>query len=400
MCRLFLCPHLIHMTTDELLRLGEEIASDPTCHKMSRLGRPLGMVEMSAILTYSRQYKRRYPNCDCGARDPLFCLCNSKFEEIKLSSLILYEKLNQSPAEALKFVDQIGQSLVGFGGIANPNQGKVVALVCLTEGIPITGFAKKYHLMEKGKLQHTSVYLHAEMIAQGWKVKWLKDGSNGEASAQFTNVDEGVDQAVSFSMEDAKRAKLVKPDGGWEKQPANMLRARVISNACVMLAPGIISGHPPDMDYDEGVISANEQSHHRETVVETVEAETVIEQPATSVNEAQAEVAAGNVELESNLANGPYDPNIYQEVRDVVAKFKANEIGKAILERDYDGKPLNELANLPMRKFLIELYAEVLGLSDKFGAALSKVGCDSFETITIAQANQMLKGLQGMAAKK
>src|SRR3990167_535925 len=46
----------------------------------------------------------------------------------------------------------------------------------------------------------------------------------------------------SFSMEDAKRANLIKPDSGWVKFPRAMLFSRAISQGARVYAPDAIGG--------------------------------------------------------------------------------------------------------------------------------------------------------------
>jgi len=46
----------------------------------------------------------------------------------------------------------------------------------------------------------------------------------------------------SFSMDDAKRADLVKPDSGWAKYPRAMLFSRTISQGARIYAPDAIGG--------------------------------------------------------------------------------------------------------------------------------------------------------------
>lgn len=52
----------------------------------------------------------------------------------------------------------------------------------------------------------------------------------------------GFSYTARFSMEDAKRAGLVKPGSGWEKYPANMLRSRAVGFAADMTFPDVIGG--------------------------------------------------------------------------------------------------------------------------------------------------------------
>jgi len=47
---------------------------------------------------------------------------------------------------------------------------------------------------------------------------------------------------TTFTMEDAKRAELVKPGSGWVKYPQAMLFARAISAGCRTFTPDVFSG--------------------------------------------------------------------------------------------------------------------------------------------------------------
>jgi hypothetical protein len=48
---------------------------------------------------------------------------------------------------------------------------------------------------------------------------------------------------TTFTIEDAKRAELVKPDSGWVKYPQAMLFARAISTGCRTYTPDVFNGN-------------------------------------------------------------------------------------------------------------------------------------------------------------
>jgi hypothetical protein len=52
----------------------------------------------------------------------------------------------------------------------------------------------------------------------------------------------GLEYTSRFTMEDAKRAGLVKDGSGWTKYPANMLRYRAIGYAADIVFPDVIGG--------------------------------------------------------------------------------------------------------------------------------------------------------------
>lgn len=52
----------------------------------------------------------------------------------------------------------------------------------------------------------------------------------------------GFMYTATFSMEDAAKANLIKPDSGWTKYPANMLRWRAIGYCADVVFPDVIGG--------------------------------------------------------------------------------------------------------------------------------------------------------------
>jgi hypothetical protein len=54
--------------------------------------------------------------------------------------------------------------------------------------------------------------------------------------------DTGFSYTCTFSMDDARRAGLVKPESGWQHYPANMLRWRAIGFCADIVCPDILAG--------------------------------------------------------------------------------------------------------------------------------------------------------------
>jgi len=52
----------------------------------------------------------------------------------------------------------------------------------------------------------------------------------------------GFEYTISFSMDDAERAGLVKDGSGWEKYPSNMLRWRAVGYCADVVFPDVIGG--------------------------------------------------------------------------------------------------------------------------------------------------------------
>lgn len=64
-------------------------------------------------------------------------------------------------------------------------------------------------------------------LLENLKIEDLKDGAGIPSACRVTMKRRGgFEYTAEFTMEDAKRAGLVKTNGAWEKYPANMLRWR------------------------------------------------------------------------------------------------------------------------------------------------------------------------------
>lgn len=152
--------------------------------------------------------------------------------------ITLYEKM-QNPLDA---VDRLGVALAksGMFGCDNENAGKVLAMICMTERKSPVEIMRRFDIIN-GKLRTKAMAAFADFRAKGGKVKWLATGEDGkEAKAEFSF--EGQTITLGFTIDQARKAGLVKPNSGWEKNTANMLRARVISNGLGMLCPEIFAG--------------------------------------------------------------------------------------------------------------------------------------------------------------
>lgn len=155
----------------------------------------------------------------------------------------LYSKL-QNPIDA---IDRIGEMFAksGMFGCDRLEQGKVLAMICLTERKSPVDIVRSYHIID-GKLSKKSLAALADFRRLGGKHRWIATGDDGQrAEGEFTF--DGQTIRVAYSMDDARRQCVsFKPGSNWVKSPSNMLRARVVSNAIGMLAPEIFAGDDSD----------------------------------------------------------------------------------------------------------------------------------------------------------
>ena len=155
------------------------------------------------------------------------------------TAIELYKRIER-PLDAIAVMGQnFAQSaMFGAGSVA---QGFVIALTCFTEGISPIQFNRTYHIIDN-KLSKKALACLAEFRGKGGKHKWIATGADGQkATGEFSF--EGSSIIESFTIDQAKQQMLnFKPGSNWTKTPANMLRARVITNAIGMLCPEILAG--------------------------------------------------------------------------------------------------------------------------------------------------------------
>lgn len=128
----------------------------------------------------------------------------------------------------------------GLFGLTKAEQGFVLALECIaSRQTPLT-WKKSNHVIN-GQIAMKSEAMLSGLMDAGWEVDWVQFDAQA-AIADFCKGQKKI--RISFTSEDAKLAGLLpaKPGSGWQKFPAAMLRARLISLATRMLDPRITQG--------------------------------------------------------------------------------------------------------------------------------------------------------------
>lgn len=135
--------------------------------------------------------------------------------------------------------DRVAKSKL-FG--LDQSQAFTLMLLCQAEGIHPVKAVQRYHVIQGRPAMKADAML-ADFLRVGGTVEWVTESDDREkCEAIFrhaTFAPKG--KAVRFSVADAKVAGLLG-NPTWQKYPANMLRARVISNGVRMIAPGIVAG--------------------------------------------------------------------------------------------------------------------------------------------------------------
>lgn len=171
---------------------------------------------------------------------------------------------------SLKFIQDMGKTLAESRmlKLKNPQQGAAVVFASICEGTTPFQLMREYHIMDDGGMAMKADAMLAKFNAAGGKHKWIEDGRNGKALLRLFWQGETTD--VPYTIDDAKTAKLIRPNGNWEKNPASMLRARATSEGIRMVCPGVIAGLYCPEDFAEEVeASATTPAKSRKTSATT-----------------------------------------------------------------------------------------------------------------------------------
>ena len=107
-------------------------------------------------------------------------------------------------------------------------------LLCRAEGIDPISAIQRYDNIQ-GRITKKSQAILGDFIAVGGKVEWIENTPE-KVTGKFTTPSE-VEHTETFTMDDARRAGLVKPGSAWIKYPTAMLRARCITFALRAIFP-------------------------------------------------------------------------------------------------------------------------------------------------------------------
>lgn len=110
-----------------------------------------------------------------------------------------------------------------------------------------------------GSIEISARLMHALMRRSGVFIEIQQ--SDNEACRIYGRRPDGSSHTVKYEILEAKQAGLVKPGGGWTKNPSDMLFARAISRLARQLAPDVIGGC-----YVEGEIQDRRIVHAEEEV--------------------------------------------------------------------------------------------------------------------------------------
>jgi len=127
----------------------------------------------------------------------------------------------------------------GLFGMKNVYEVLALMLVAQAEGLHPATAARDYHIIQ-GRPALKADAMLARFQQAGGKVEWTSY-TDEKVSGLFTHPN-GGSLTVTWSIEQAQKAGLIKSGGGWTKYPRAMLRARVVSEGIRSVYPGCVVG--------------------------------------------------------------------------------------------------------------------------------------------------------------
>jgi hypothetical protein len=158
------------------------------------------------------------------------------------TEITVYDKIN-----SMTDISTFGDAMAAIMQ-CNPAQGRAMAIQCMFERKPPLEMAKTYHLVS-GKLVKRADAMLADFRRAGGKWHWknIDEPTKQEAAVTW----EGNQHDVAYTIQQATDAGYVKKDSNWTKDPAPMLRARLVSRTLRAIAPELVQGVYSEADIDE-----------------------------------------------------------------------------------------------------------------------------------------------------
>lgn len=146
-----------------------------------------------------------------------------------------------------KVIESISPTVwkAGLFGVGSPEAAAAIMLKGHELGLGLTTSFEFIHIIEgkptlspKGALALIQDSPELEEL----EVKDIEKGGKPYACKVRMRRVTGFEYEVTFTLDDARRAGVVKGQSGWEKYPANMLRWRAIGFCADIVFPDVIGG--------------------------------------------------------------------------------------------------------------------------------------------------------------
>ena len=243
-------------------------------------------------------------------------------------SVVLYQKPQLTP-DVWRMISEVAPTmhLARVFGVASKEQAAAIMLKGYELGLSLSGSFEYIHSVEgKPSLapRGALALILSSPLNGGVKITEAAD----KCTVWMKRADNGFEHTVTWTLDDATRAGVVKTGSGWDKYPANMLRWRTVGFCADVVFPDVTGGMKradeygadltPEGDVVEGSWRAVEAAPTPAATAPTVEPPTAAT-PAISLGELVEKYGAEAV----MAANEGQIPGTDAEVAEVAGKLGA-----------------------------------------------------------------------------
>lgn len=171
-----------------------------------------------------------------------------------LGEIDLRNKSIPSPHEMAVFTTMASQAVSSkmYRGIGEQAGVMMIMLAARELGIPPMQALNGGLNIIQGKVEISARMMSALIRKAGHKIS-IKETTDNRCTVVGTRCDTGEIQEASYTIDEAQKAGLVKPGGGWTKNPKDMCFARALSRLARQLFSDVIG-----IGYVEGEIRATD----------------------------------------------------------------------------------------------------------------------------------------------
>lgn len=277
---------------------------------------------------------------------------------------------------------------------------KVLATMCMGAelGIPPMTAAQQIYPIN-GKLT-ISVALATSLLYRDFPGASIESNDDGQTCTVTITVPGRGKATAKFSMEDAKRAGLVKKDSNWEKYPDDMRYSKAVIRAIRRIAPDVLCGLYTREEIEEQPLSV-QASTVTQAAPAPAPAVAATTPTATPPADAVVDVAfVETVDADGEIHATPAaDQSVAEFRRTVLSKLANGAASSEMVKFENNGVDLND----PKRKnpitsqqtLALRNLKQEMGISnDDWLRALGRYACKSAKELTEADAGEFITALQ------
>ena len=157
-------------------------------------------------------------------------------------AVVLYQRPQLTP-EVWRMITDVAPTmhLARVFGVASKEQAAAIMLKGYELGLSLSGSFEYIHIVEgKPSLapRGALALILSSPLNGGVKITEAAD----KCTVWMKRADNGFEHSVTWTLDDATRAGVVKTGSGWDKYPANMLRWRTVGFCADVVFPDVTGG--------------------------------------------------------------------------------------------------------------------------------------------------------------